>query len=173
MSNLSRRDEFAKAAMQGMLACPEVSVTENIPKYAIQCADALLTALGDEPDTHEACCSLSFHNSLLRDKVVEIARITDDHAKMRVSADTYRQERNAAREVITDYSLRIQGFMSDMAEAQAEIASLKAELAKYTGDLTDEQAQAAWDLWDGVGDMAMGMKIRDVAIRKVRAGGGE
>jgi len=54
-------------------------------------ADAMLAAPGDEPDTHESCYSLSFHNSLLRDKVVEIA-------------------------------------------------SLKAELAKYTEPLTDDEA---------------------------------
>ena len=128
MSNLSRRDEFAKAAMQGILSFDYSYPDGQLAKCAIACADALLAALGDEPVFDEGGPKVPEHW------------------------------------VIT---------IEDVKAATAEIASLKAELAKYTCDLTDEQAQAAWDLWDGVGDMAMGMKIRDVAIRKVRAGGGE
>ena len=41
---LSRRDEFAKAAMQGMLADGE-PYHADIPKYAIKLADAMIAAL--------------------------------------------------------------------------------------------------------------------------------
>lgn len=45
-SGLTKREEFAKAAMQGLLACPNVSCDPSlICKYSVEWADELIAEL--------------------------------------------------------------------------------------------------------------------------------
>jgi hypothetical protein len=115
---LSRRDEFAKAAMHAMTTRRQVEAGE------------------------------------VADGAYAIADAMEARAQLDEGQD------DAPRRCI-----------ETMVDQHAEIDRLRAELARYTSDLTDEQARAAWNLWDGCGTLgATGMKDRDAAIRRVRGG---
>jgi chromosome segregation ATPase len=75
-----------------------------------------------------------------------------------------------------DDTLRLwnEGVEAQRRQYDFDLNELRAELAKYTGDLTDEQADAVGVLRDPCGvSMTHYYKFIDAAIRKVRSGEGE
>ena len=116
---LSRRDEFAKAAMQGMMAHGWCDGNDDYTiGSAVAAADALIAKLDEGRDD-------------------------DEYSKLRIDHDK----------------------MFD------EVVRLRAELARYTSDLTDEQARDVYQRW--VPNPAGPEETThswDAAIRRVRGG---
>ena len=151
---LSRRDEFAKAAMEGWVAGLGEVLDEyidddkcfaehqaKVAEAAVGYADALIANLDGNTNTISGACDLC--------------------PAWRAEIASLRAELDEQRAYAVSYG--------------REVFELRAELAKYTGDLTQEQAWKAFNdtplVELGDGPVAM-VRAQDVAIRKARSGEG-
>ena len=169
---LSRRDEFAKAALQGAMANPHNGerYQDKVIADVLSAADAILAALGDDPVFDEG------------QDDDEYSKLRIDHDKMFDEVVRLRAEMGGGQEVTTNDLLlsknaeisRLRAAFDKsngaLTLAKERIVELHDKLARYTSDLTDEQCQSVLRISTIPFCGPATVRANDAAIRRVRGG---
>jgi hypothetical protein len=180
---MTTREQFAMAAVQGIIANQKTAQInpsfDEVATLAIKQADALIAKLAEgQPDLDAMALVLS-HEGHIEKQDAEIARLRAELNKVGKNEHPFCSYCFETIEAKTADDLKAHIMVCPehpLPAALRLVAELDAELAKYTGDLTDEQAWQAFndtpliDLGDG--PVAM-VRAQDAAVRKVRSGEGE
>lgn len=160
---------LAVMVTNGLLSSGRLSslTTNRIAADALLMADALLAAAGeqDDPALHEDCVGVDVHNVVVgriqdeRDRA--IARAEAAEAKVAEVEAKFKELRSDYNEVVAANS----EWESSAADLEAKVARLERQLEP----LTEDEAEAAFSEWDGVGTEYLGMMRRDIAIMAVKA----
>jgi len=153
---MTTRERFAMAALTGCIACGKYSDNDVINQME-WFTDMAIAKLAEGQTREPLPGEIERFETLYRRALSDVVDGSNEIARIRAELAGYR------------------GAEFEMSCLRNDVEMLRAELAKYTGDLTDEQGIAAWNLWcvsGSSGTGVEGIRVRDEIIRKVRSGEG-